>query len=87
MSVNIEFFGIPRSRAGVAETTADGTTLGEVLSDIGQRFGDFAESCLDGDRLATGFTANLNGERFVSDPATPLADGDSLLILSSDAGG
>ena len=32
--------------------------------------------------------ANLsNGERFVTDPATPLEKGDSLLILSADAGG
>ena len=30
---------------------------------------------------------SLNGERFVSDRATPLNDGDTLLLLSADVGG
>ena len=33
------------------------------------------------------FVANLNGDRFVSDPATPLGEDDCVLILSADAGG
>ena len=32
-------------------------------------------------------SANLNGERFVSDLATALSDDDHLLILSADVGG
>ncbi|MCG8585851.1 MAG: MoaD/ThiS family protein [Pirellulales bacterium] len=87
MSVRVEFFGIPRSRTGVAGTTAVGATLGEVLGEIGDRFANFRESCLEGGSLAAGFTANVNGETFVRDPSTELADGDSVLILSSDAGG
>ena len=39
------------------------------------------------DRLHPAFVANLNGDRFVSDPATPLGDDDCVLILSADAGG
>ena len=31
--------------------------------------------------------ASLNGDEFVSDPRTPLAEHDRVLILSSDAGG
>ena len=31
--------------------------------------------------------ANLNGDRFISDPGTRLGKGDSVLILSADAGG
>jgi hypothetical protein len=31
--------------------------------------------------------ANLNGDRFVSDPTTALAADDHVLILSADAGG
>ena len=38
-------------------------------------------------RLHPSLAANLNGDRFISDPATPLGDGDRVLILSSDAGG
>ena len=33
------------------------------------------------------YKLSLNGERFVSDPETPLADGDVLLLLSADVGG
>jgi molybdopterin converting factor small subunit len=31
--------------------------------------------------------ANLNGDQFVRDPRTRLKEGDSVLILSADAGG
>jgi len=34
-----------------------------------------------------GYTVNLRGERFVTDPETPLADGDTLLLMTLDAGG
>lgn len=87
MSVTIEFFGVPRSRAGVAKTTADGDSLGDVLAGLLERFPRLAEACFDGDRLRPGYVANVNGERFVSDPATSLKAGDALLILSADAGG
>ena len=39
------------------------------------------------DRLHPSLAASLNGERFISDPRTPLADDDRVLILSADAGG
>jgi molybdopterin converting factor small subunit len=39
------------------------------------------------DRLHPAFVANLNGDRFVCDPRTPLTGGDAILILSADAGG
>jgi hypothetical protein len=39
------------------------------------------------DRLHPSIAANLNGDVFVSDPATRLSRDDRLLILSADAGG
>jgi len=87
MSIEVEFFGIPRSRAGVAKTSATGARLSEVLDDLAGRYPRLAEACFEGHRLRAGYVANLNGERFVTDPATPLEAGDSLLILSADAGG
>jgi molybdopterin converting factor small subunit len=85
--VRVEFFGIPRERAGTAATTARGSTLGAALVDLGARFPRLAQTCLDGPRLKAGTIANLNGARFVSDPRTPLAEGDAVLLLSADAGG
>ena len=87
MTINIEMFGIPRARAGVATTTAVGNCLGDVLADLASRFPELAEACIDGRVLRPGFTANLDGQRFVTDPETRLADGDRLMLLSLDAGG
>lgn len=89
MSITVELFGIPRQRAGVAKTEAAGTRLDEVLADLARRFPRLAEECFrqrDGG-LKSGTLVNLNGRRFVTDPATVLAPGDALLILSADAGG
>jgi len=86
-AIRVEFYGIPRERAGVAATTADGGSLGELLADLGARFPRLAESCLAGNRLRPEYAANLNGARFVTSPETKLAPGDVLLVLSADAGG
>jgi molybdopterin converting factor small subunit len=89
MTITVELFGIPRLRAGVAQTTAAGARLDQVVADLARRFPQLADECFceDGSGLKSGTLANLNGRRFVTDPATPLAPGDALLILSADAGG
>jgi molybdopterin converting factor small subunit len=87
MPVNVELFGIVRARAGIAATTAVGATLGEVLADLARQYPALAEACINGRQLRPGFTANLGGDRFVTAPETRLADGDTVLLLSLDAGG
>lgn len=91
MSIRVELFGIARRRAGVdhvwLNVNSAGSSLGELLGELARRFPSFAEACLDGERLRRGFVANQNGDRFVSDPSTKLQDGDTLLIMSADAGG
>ncbi len=87
MQVAVELFGIPRARAGVAQTSATGNDLGDVLADLAARFPQLAQSCINGRTLRTGFIANLGADRFVTSPDTPLADGDTILLLSLDAGG
>jgi molybdopterin converting factor small subunit len=87
MSVTVELFGIPRERAGTAKAESNGTTLGEVLADLALRFPRLSAECIAAGRLSAGYMANLNGQRFVSNPETPLQPGDALLILSTDAGG
>ena len=87
MPIEVEFFGIPRQRAGVERTSAEAVRLGDVLVDLEQRFPGLAESCLRNGQLQKGVVVNLRGERFVSDPDTELNDGDAILILSADAGG
>jgi molybdopterin converting factor small subunit len=87
MQIKVELFGIPRSRAGLAETIAVGEDLGDVLADLSQRFPALAATCIDGRSLRPGFVVNLGGERFVTAPETPLNDKDVVLLLSIDAGG
>jgi molybdopterin converting factor small subunit len=87
MSITVELFGIPRRSAGVAQTLCEGARLDEVLADLAGRFPRLAEECFDEGRLRHGYMANLNGQRFVTDPATALKPGDAILILSTDAGG
>ena len=87
MRIAVELFGIARARAGVAQTTVEGECLGDVLADLAVRFPALADTCIDGRQLCPTFTANLGGERFVREPETPLCEGDTVLLLSLDAGG
>ena len=83
----VEFFGIPRQRAGCAETSVPIGTVAEVLDSL-------ERSCpgLRGLRRADGSPAphyllSLDGARFVSDPHEQLEPGSRLLLLSADPGG
>ncbi len=87
MQITVELFGIPRARAGVSQTISEGLTLGDVFVDLSCRYPALGETCFTGQSLKPGYTANLRGERFVTDPLTVLADGDVVLLLSLDAGG
>lgn len=87
MQVVVELFGIPRARAGLAQTSAVGDNLGDVLADLATRFPQLAETCIDGRALRTGYIVNLCAKRFVTSPETPLCEGDTILLLSLDAGG
>ncbi|RLS80243.1 MAG: hypothetical protein DWI00_01065 [Planctomycetota bacterium] len=85
--VQVEFYGIPRARAGVAQAKATATTLGDLALSLSQLFPGLGECCFDGPHFRPGYTANLSGDRFTTDPTTPISDGDTILILSLDAGG
>jgi molybdopterin converting factor small subunit len=84
--MRVEFFGITRERSGVAELSVQAGTLGELLGTLAAKYPSLAELMID-NRLHPALAANLNGDRFVRDPRTPLADHDCLLLLSADAGG
>ena len=84
--MHIEFFGIPRQRAGVSELEVHADTLGDLLETISVRMPQLAEF-ITANRLHSTFVANLNGDQFISDPGTPLVDDDCVIILSADAGG
>ena len=84
--MTVEFLGIPRERAGISDLELEAGTLGQVLGTLAMRFPALSPLIV-GNELHPSMAANLNGDEFVSDPATPLEDDDHLIILSADAGG
>ncbi|HET9706016.1 MAG TPA: MoaD/ThiS family protein [Vicinamibacterales bacterium] len=84
--MHVEFLGVPRERAGVAELDVQANTLGGLLGRLALQMPGLAELIVE-DRLHPSLAASLNGDRFISDPETPLGDRDCVLILSADAGG
>jgi molybdopterin converting factor small subunit len=84
--MHVEFLGVPRQRAGVSQLEVQANTLGQLLGTLAAQIPSLGE-LIAVDRLNSAFVANLNGDRFVSDPSTPLAEKDCVLILSADAGG
>jgi molybdopterin converting factor small subunit len=84
--VYVEFLGIPRERAGINDLQVDADTLGELLATLASRFPRFGDLITEGG-LHASIAANLNGDAFVSDPATRFSHDDRLLLLSADAGG
>ena len=84
--MHVEFLGVPRDRAGLAETDIDAGTLGQMVQALAVRAPGLAEFIV-GNRLHPSLAANLNGDRFISEPDTPLRDTDCVLILSADVGG
>jgi molybdopterin converting factor small subunit len=84
--MRVELLGVARERAGVAELELQADTLGQLLSALLVRFPSLAD-LMDAGQLRPSIIANLNGDRFVRDPRTPLRAEDCILILSADAGG
>jgi molybdopterin converting factor small subunit len=84
--MHVEFLGVPRQRAGTSALDVQADTLGQLLGTLAAQI-PALNDLIVADRLHASFVANLNGDRFVSDPSTPLGHADCVLILSADAGG
>jgi molybdopterin converting factor small subunit len=84
--MHVEFFGVPRERAGFSELEVQADTLGQLLGKLAAQIPSLGK-LIGANQLHPSFVANLNGDRFVSDPGTPLGKDDCVLILSADAGG
>jgi molybdopterin converting factor small subunit len=82
----VEFLGIPRQRAGISELEVEARTFGQLLDELALQCPALGE-LITPQGLHPSLSANLNGDAFVSDRGTPLAQGDRLLILSADVGG
>ncbi len=85
--VTVEFFGIPRQRAGRTELVVEADTVAEMMATVKAAcpgLGDLVEK--DG-RLASHYLLSIEGKGFVKDVCQVLAPGTRVLLLSADAGG
>lgn len=91
MQVRVEFYGVARQRAQRSQLTVElpgsVTTLGHLLAEVARLLPEFGRECVTANGLQPALAMNLDGQRFVSDLAAPISDGQCLLILSADAGG
>jgi molybdopterin converting factor small subunit len=90
--IRVEFFGVPRQRAGVADVelslSGNPPTLGDALRQLTRHYPQLVGECLTAEgRLMPACVANLDGRSFVRDPTTTLIGVSALLLLSADAGG
>jgi molybdopterin converting factor small subunit len=85
--VRVEFFGVPRLRAGVPSLDVTASDLGLAFAAVCEALPEVAASCFTDGELRPEYLASLNGNTFTRDPATPLNEGDSVMLLSADVGG
>ena len=86
-AVTVEFYGIPRQRAGRAELVLPAGTVAETLAAVRRACPGLANLMQEDGRLAPHYLLSINGHRFVTDVQQPLRSGDRLLLLSADVGG
>ena len=83
----IELLGLARRFASVDRVDCAGTTLEEILRDLGVRCPGFASRCPPGELLPGGLIVCVNERRFTTDLTEPIRSNDRILILSADVGG
>ena len=84
--VIVEFYGIPRQRAGRTELAVRAGTVGAALRAVMKACPDLHDVLKD-EKLAPYYRLSRAGECFVTDLDECVAPGDRLLLLSADAGG
>ena len=85
--VTVEFFGIPRHRAGRADVAVPADTVSQLLQSVAQACPQLQDLRQADGRLSPHYLLSINGEPFLTDLQQKLRPGDRLLLLSADAGG
>lgn len=85
--IAVELFGVPRLRAGTGRVEFPASTVAEALRGLAAACPVLDGSVIVGGGVHPAYRLSLNGDRFVTDPTTPMADGDCLWLLAADAGG
>lgn len=86
-TVTVEFYGMPRQRAGRAELTVVASTVAELLEAVERACPGLVGLRRPDGRLAAHYLLSVEGRQFVTDLRQELRPGDRVLLLSADAGG
>ena len=85
--VIVEFYGIPRQRAGRAELSCPPGTVRDLLLEVERICPKLHGLLAANGRLAPQYLLSLDGRRFTADLGESVRAGDRLVLLSADAGG
>jgi hypothetical protein len=85
--VTVEFFGVPRLRAGRPALSVRAGTVAEALALVQAVCPALAGLVRPDGQLAGHYLVSVDGRHFVTDLGQRLRPGDRLLLLSADAGG
>jgi len=85
--IRVELYEGARQIAGVGALEVEAGTLGEALDALRAVHPELEPRVLIPGGLAPHWRVSLGGRQFVEDPATPLAPGETLLLVSALAGG
>ena len=90
MSVNVKIpTQLRAATEGEARASVDGSTVGEVLDSLYERFGELRSRIAEDGGLRRFVNVYVDGEdiRFLDGLDTPVKDGDEVTILPAVAGG
>jgi hypothetical protein len=83
----VEFYGIPRERAGRTELAVAAGSLADILMAVALECPRLQDLRQTNGNISPHYRISLNGERFLTDLEEVLPAQSHLLILSADAGG
>ena len=86
-TVTVEFYGMPRQRAGRAELVERAGAVADILATVKTACNGLADLTREDGMLARHYLLSINGDSFVTDVKQALEPGTRLLLLSADAGG
>ena len=86
-TVTVEFYGVPRQRAGRAELVVQAQKIDDLLAAVKHACPGLADLTRADGKLARHYLLSIDGNSFVSDAQQPLEPGMRVLLLSADAGG
>ncbi len=85
--VTVEFFGVPRMRAGRAGVEVEAGTVADALIRSLEEVPGLAGIVSPGGQVGSAYRVCRNGEIFLGEQTQSLDEGDSLMLIAADAGG